>query len=799
MLSSVGDAAKGATDAATDNALGNALDAVAGGLTGQAGAGASGSAHYIAGDPLDPRLAKPAGIAAQPEPVGSDPGTRARAGSFVPFDARKPTQFVHLSFAHDDLADNFPGASPAHGVAMRNALIREDVLVYSFARAAQRVLEQAKASKGAAGAMLDTAGSLLGGKAQAASGPEAIDPVLDAVRAAADPVNIAAPGYPEVHAAGVALAEAWATLHETCKTALDPAAGGGLGLPSIPGLSSLAGGAGVPEVVAKIPEWLFKVQDAYQAMYRASRQAYEWDIAKACHDYSLLAIRERRRPGYDIWFLMPDPPPPPGEEDRRTGAEKTLADAQRELRALPLVGGSAPVEGAAGALGSVADAIRKARKTADQAAGTAGDITGWLGTAESEQADMPPGSAAALAAAFAALAGRPQATPPVPALGTVLGSALGEALLGPGKPLPGFLQTYVGIVGDITLVLLPKIYSHLHGRYGVPSMPLVLAACHDAISGRIVDLVWALIFGKGKAPGSNDGTDMRSRGSNLVGGLASGNLGTGGLPGTDELANKAADLVRGFLRDQGHYLDFLVEFVATDLHAELVAARDDCAGRDCLTMEAYLGRLPMMAALLGRNLVFPVFNLLLKVFGMADAVAGMVWNPVDDKIKQAGGLARDARDAKNDLRDAGNDIAAGSKRAEDNIEQQRQDIQDQAGELGNLSSSASSLQDLEDIRREKERQKDTLVDTVGDAPGEVMDAARGEDAAGDAAPPPPPGTGPISSARVRDGAARPVAPGEIESAGRVVPESEADATAARNQPPVAAPAPAGGGLPALPF
>lgn len=795
LLSSAGDAAKGVTDKATDNFAGSMIDAVAGGLTGQAGVGASGTAHYLAGEPLDPRLSKPPKIAAQPEPVGSDPGTAAKPGSNVPIGARRPTQFVHLSFAHDDHVDRFPGEAPAHGIAMRDALIREDVLVYSFARAAQRVLEQAKASKGAAGAMLETAGSLLGGSTQASGGPEAITPVLDAIRTAADPVNVDAPGYPEVHAAGVKLAESWATLHETCKTALDPQAGGGMGLPSIPGLSGLAGGAGIPEIVAMIPEWLFKVQDTYQAMFRAARQAYEWEIMKACHAYSIQAIKEDRKPAYDIWFLLSEKQGEPvGGE---SGVEQTLENAQKGLRGLPLVGGSGAVDDVADSLGSVQDSIRKAREGARD---KSGDITGWLGTAESEQASMPEGSAAALSAAIAALAGDPQAQPPRPALGPLMAKAMGEALLGAGKPLPGFMQTAVGIVGDIALVLLPKVYSHLHGRLGVPSMPLILAACHDAIATKVVDMVWGWIFGKGSAPGSNDQADMRKTGTDLVDGLSKGSLQTGGLPGVEKGRNKIADLVRGFIRDQGHHIDFLIEFVAEDLYNELAAAQADCAGKSCLTMEAYLGRLPMLSALLMRNLTFPVFNLILEIFGLADKFAGMAWDPVNEKIQQAGAIARDVKDTKDDIRQAGEDIAAGSKRAEDEIDRQKQEITDKAGELGKIDDSVSSVGDAQKLADKKQDQANALSEAVGSAPDDVMDAAKGEDDANGAAPPPQPeGTGPISSPRVRGGKARPVAPGEIDQAGRVTPEAEADVLKARNAPAAKPAAPAAPAMPGLPF
>ena len=789
ILDSAGQAAKGATDAVADSVVGKTIDAVAGGLTGESGSAATGTACFVAGEPLDPRLASRPRIAAQPNPVGSPNNTGARSGESVPFGPRRPVQFVHLSHAHDDLADNLPGQSPVHGVGMRDALVREAVLVHAFARSAQRVLQAAKDGKGAAGAMLDTAGSLLGGKTQAAAGPETIDPVLAQVRAAVDPVNAAEIGYPDLHLAGVKLAEAWANLHETCKTALDPKAGGGAGLPSIPGLSQLAGSAGIPEVVAKIPEWLFKVHDTYTALYRNARQAYEWDVMKACHDYSVQAISERRKPGYDIWFLLAEKQGEPAGE--ASGVEQTLQQAQDNLRGLPLVGDSEPVDAAAGALGSVQDAIRGAREGArDQA----GDITGWLATVESEQARLPEGSAAALAAAIAALAGDPQNPQRSPPLATVMARGFAQGI--GVDALPGFLQTYVGIVSDIAMTLLPKLYSHLHGQLGVPQMPLVLAATHDAVAGRIVDLVWALIFGKDSKPGSNDGADMTRRGTDLVDGLSQGSLATGGLPGLTELENKAADLVRQFIRGNAHYMDALVLFVAEDLFREMVFAWIECAGKRCLCMEAYLGRLPLMAALLVRNLAFPVFNLLLKAFGMADRFAGMAWDPVDQKLKEGGQIARDIQQYKEDVRQTGNDIAAGARRAEDEIGSQQQELRDNAGALAE-GGRVDSLDSARQMAGDKQRQANALADTVGTAPDDIIDAATNDPAAAaPAAAAASGGTGPLSAARVVEGQARAVEPGEIDQAGRVrvMPEDQARAARDKAPPPVAPPA-----APALPF
>jgi len=771
LLDSAGQAAKSATDAATDNPVGSLIDAVAGGLNPEAAKGAAGTPHYLAGDPLD-AARNDRQHAAKP----TNAGEGEQAAKHVPLELKRPLQFVHLCHAHDDSSDDFPGASPMHGMAMRDALIREDVLLYSFARGAQCVLEEAKKSKGAAGAMLETAGSLLGGGKSSSGDPATIDPILAKIRAAGDSVNVEAPDYPTIHLAGTQLAEAWFSFGETCKTALVPGQGGGGGLPSIPGLSNLAGGAGLPGILAQVPTWLFKAQDAYQAMFAETRKAYEWELIKLCHAYSVQAIVDRHQPGYDIWFL-PSPDDPVVAEGEKSGVEQTLEDAQKSLRALPSFGDADPGEKAASPLGDMQKSIAGAREDARD---RMGDITGWLGTAEQLGAKLPADAVAAVAAAFTMMRGNEQGDPKVEPLGAVLGRGLARGL-GLSGALPGPLQAYVDIVAEITLTLLEKIYAHIHSRLGKVEPALVCAAVHDAIATRAVELVWALIFGKDSKPGSNDKATETKKGTDLVDGLAQGRLDTDGLlPGMDQAKNKVADLVAQFLKSQGHHINFLILFIAEDLTLALMRPWLENLFRNTLTMEAYLGRLPQAAALLGRNLVFPVFNLLMKAFGFGDKFAGMVWDPVSEKIAQAG-----------------EDIAAGAKRAEDEMDTQRGNLEDQANDLAGLDSSASSLSDLERIKKEKEGQKDVLKETAENAPGAIIDAAKGDPKQEPGAQPPAPqGSGPISTPRKTTGKAVPVKAGDIDKAGRVTPETEkAILDVLQAPPPPAPPAPPGSGLP----
>ncbi|MEP6897885.1 MAG: hypothetical protein ABI870_05090 [Rhodanobacter sp.] len=791
LLDSAGQAAKGATDAATDNPVGGLMDALDSGLNPKAATGPAGSPHYLAGDPLDSDDNDHTHAA---KPTNTDEGDQAP--KHVPLNLKKPLQFVHLCYAHDDGSDNFPGESPNHGIAMRDALIREDVLLYSFARGAQRVLEAAKTSKGAAGAMLDAASSLLGGGKSASGDPSSIDPVLSKIRAAGDSVNVEEVAYTDVHAAGTKLAEAWFAFGETCKTSLVPGKGGGMGLPSIPGLSSLAGGAGIPAIIAQVPSWLFKVQDAYQGMFTETHKTYEWEIMKVCHAYSVQAIIARHKPGYDIWFL-PSPDDPPASDGPQSAPEKTLQDAQNSLQKLPSFGGADPGKSASEPLGDMQKSIAGARQGARD---TAGDITGWLATAETMGAKLPPDAVAAVAAAIAVLAGNPQGTPKVDALGTVLGRGLAQGL-GLSGGLPGPLQTYVDIIGDITLTLLPKIYGYVHSRYGEVDPALICAAVHEAIADRVVDLIWALIFGKGSKPGSNDKAAETKKGTDVVDNLGQGQLGAGNaIPDASLLENKAADLVTNFIKGQGHYINFLILFIAEDVTKELQLAWLENLGRNTITMEAYLGRLPQIAALLGRNLVFPVFNLLMQVFGIGDKLAGMVWDPVKEKIGQAGDIAHTVKKTKDDVHQAGDDIADGSKRAENEIGNQSNALQQQASDLANPDSSVSSLSDLQALKDQKEQQARDLGNTAQDAPGKVIDAAKGDPKkSGDDAKAPE-GSGPISAARKTAGKGKPLQPGDVDKAGRVTIETESAITDALAAPPPAAPpASSGTGIPGLPF
>ncbi|WP_421793280.1 hypothetical protein [Hydrocarboniphaga effusa] len=789
MLGEAGNAVKGVTDKVTGGPLGKAIDAITGSLTGSSGPPApEGTARFMEGGAIDQD--------AQASDVQASPGdTQNTIGS------PGTIQFLHLAYEHKDAATRFSGGVTSRGVAMRDALVRETVLLYSFAQGGRKVLQKNKDSKSAAGAMLATAGSLLGGAKQAPPGPEAFDSVLDLIRKAADPINQASFDYEAIHKAGIELAKAADSHNELCKSATSPEGAGGGGLPSIPGLDSVLGGAGVPKIVGLIPKWLFKLQDVYLAMYRESRIAYEWPLMKLSHDYSLDAIRGSWLPSYDVWRQRNREATEAAQNaDDPSVAEKLLQTGKDTLDQDVVTLGSTgygatdtgPGKAAHKALGDAQNAIKDIRTSGEDKAQM---LAGLMSTAEDVQARMPPEAVAALAKAFALFGG--DAAKGVKPLGDMMSDAIGKALF--DGALPGFMKVYVGKLSEATIAVLDKVYRYTHA-YGTPDPSLVLAATHDALASRIVGLIFSLILGRD--PQAVDAGDQQKSAKSAVTEASKLDFGSAMdnaksvVPSLDQAADKAADLVMQFLKSQGHHLDGIIIFVAKDLCDELVAAWMDANLRNASTMETYLGRLPMLAATVMRNLLFPVFNLVMEAFGMGDKFAGMAWNPVKDGIGRVTSVAQTVQQTKNDVRDTGNEMAAAGQRVDDAIDAKQTDIQNKAADLGNMDSTVSSLSDAEQLGREKSGQATDLGNAIGSTPNDLIDAAKGEDDAADAAAPEAPkGSGVLSASREDKGQAQAVTYTQIKTAGFETALAEDVILAERTGP---AKAPAGAGAPAMP-
>ena len=793
MLSEVGKAVKGVTDTVTDSPLGKAIDAITGGLTGSSGPPApEGTARFMEGEPID-QDAQATDVQASP---GSTQNTIGSLGTI---------QFLHLAYEHKDAAPPFGGGVTSRGVAMRDALVREAVLLYSFAQGGKQVLQKNKDSKSSASALLSTAGSLLGGAKQAPPGPEAFDSVLDLIRKAADPINAESFDYEAIHKAGLELAKAADSHNELCKNATSPEGAGGGGLPSIPGLDSVLSGAGVPKVVGLIPKWLFKLQDVYLAMYRESRIAYEWPLMKLSHDYSLEAIRGSWLPSYDIWRKRNKEATEAAQQtDDPSIAENLLQSGKDTLDQDMVTLGSTgygatdtkPGKQAFDKLGDAQNAIKDLRTSGEDKAQM---LTGLMSTAEDVQAKMPAEATAALAKAFALFGG--DVAKGVKPLGEMMADAIGKSLF--DGALPGFMQFYVGKLGEATVAVLDKVYRYTHG-YGTPDPSLVLAATHDALASRIVGLIFSLILGRN--PQAVDASNQQKAAKSAVGNAGKLDFGSAfdnakdALPSMDQAADRAADLVTQFLKSQGHHLDGIIIFVAKEIYDELIAAWMDAYLRNASTMETYLGRLPMLVATVSRNLLFPVFNLVMEAFGMGDKLAGQAWNPVKDGIGRVTGVAETVKQTKDDVHDAGHDFADGTQRVDEAIDAKQTQIGEAASALGGMDRTVSSASEAAGFAGEKGRQATDLTNAIGSTPSDLINAAKGEDDAGGDTPPEeePKGSGVLSASRKDKGQAKPVdSYSQITAAGTETAMTESQILTERTGPAKAAAAPGGPKMPSL--
>lgn len=730
LLESAAGAAGGVVDkvAGDGSTLGGLVDDIAGKLAGGAGGTAQGTPYYYAREPLNDKIGEPQKLFLKPTAVGSEGESKDENRGSRPM----PIEFIHFGKVHADLNDTFAGKGPpGHGVGCRDALLREAILLYGFAAAAQHVL--ATNTQGAIGAALETAGSLLGsGKQSGQVGPEQFTPILAAIQAAGTAMNGSSITYTMLHKAGVDLHQARADFHVLCESAFKQGAGGGEGLPSLPMPGGLGAVGAAGGFIADIPKYLFKVQDAYKAMFQAARREYEQGIEEACRAFSVTAIRDQRTPTFSIWF------------DKDEGESEASVD-----------GPEAPAKTYDGPLGKVEKAADDAKRTVDDAQEKAKraqeSLTDWLETAG---ARTRPGSEA-LAAAFSALAGgtrwdeprtdlknRNKIVPPPELMARAIAEGTGIA------SLPGFVQAVIKEIAQASAAILERIYTHLLLAGGQGDIrALVLLSVRETLSGMLVDLVFKLV---GLQPPSEN---KKPEGETELGKVS---------VGREQLQNKGAELVRDFLTKQAAHLDALVAFIVDELAAELATLRDQAVQKNALTMEVFLARLPMLLALQVRNTLFPLFNLLLEAFGLGDTVGQAVWNPVRDRIKQAGQIAQDVQDTKDNALAAAGQAKESGKKVDDAVSQLGSNQFNFLDPQASAKEMKDKVEDVDDARRQGTQD---VLDTAMGKKGE-KDASGGDSgqAAGDA---------PFSGERkAACEAAKPEKP-EIDEVGKVVLSTEA--------------------------
>lgn len=736
----------GAAAAQVDKAAGKVDDYAGGLVPGAGGAGAppKGELKYRAGETLDSRVGAPQELAMQSEAVGSSSGATSDNHRAAPV----PIEYVHYSRIHVDMSDNFDGGDPPHGLSVREGLLREAVLLHSLISGAQAALADEMTSNDASSQLLETAGSLLGGdKKQADAGPEAFDPLIARLQTAVKPIVGASFTFDAVHRAGVDLHEVRSSFEALYRTALKPGSGGGdklASLKKLPGVGALAGPVG------ELPGYLFRAQQTYLALTRAAIERYARGIEDACSAFSLAAIRSGAKPTWPLWFAKRG-------DSAAAYADRDSADNR-------------------GMLDSIGSTFNDKDELADQKADErrfeqdrANDVSD-----QARRLDTEPATAddcvykTDVQAAIAVLSsGGTAPKPPAPGAnlaqsgggqGTTditMAKAYATGVLGrDGASLPGFIETFVGEMTKASAEILEKLLLHLLDTGGQGDLTTVVqTATREALAHKLVGIAWDLLHGvlglSADGPGQNrqqglSTSDVRNTAVDKLKNPSS-------LPGDAKslgqgvIANKAADLATRLLTEHSAPLNAIIDFISADLEKQLKAARDAANANGALTMESFLGRLPLLHATLVRDSTFPVFRLILGLFGDADKLAMGAWNPIgggDGVLGKAGGTVGNALDAAHTTRDRLRDL------------DQRSDT---LGDGNNVGYGEGT--DNQGVADKFANFGKDAYDTPGAALDELhKDRNPSSGTANDAAP----GTGPLGATRI-DGTPQPVTRAQLSA------------------------------------
>jgi len=599
--------------------LSDSLSSVSSALSGPAAAPSSSAPastpQYFKGDPIG-QAPDGVGGAYPPNDTGSH-------------DTGELIEFIHFGFVHPDYSTNFahqnsiqddndaklpqdPATPGSRAVMYRGAVEREALLLSGFVASTQTVLQEREQNEGAIsgnassmiGAAMSEASSLLGGGSSSSSSSGGVKSTdlndeNSKVKTVGGNLNVAATTYTIAHQAGEDLAQARANYQQVLQKVANPpanqnAAGGGL----MSQLSSAVGSIpGVGPVFNTIQGIATRVFDIYVAVYGQLATHCELAIEKACHDVTIDAIQNNKSPIFPVWFFKP-------------------ADAASQDQPL--------LDTSTGDLGSQAGALPG--KLKDRAEDAGAQMAHKFLDVPTD--DYP--AAAQLYTAFATEAPKPardQPPAPAPPVGDLVSQAF-SAVLAPGPPLPKFVQTIVSEIMETDVDLLQEIYKQFLPWDHTQTIPAdeILEAGREALLDRALDLLTSQLSFL---------TDLQKSlgGSNL---LSPPN----GKPVTSgQVMNKAGDVGKSELAQKlAPGLDPILTFAMGDLASKLDAIRSTAQAQKAVSMEAYLGRLPYLEALLFRNTFFPMWDLLVQqVFGSA---AG----PLSGYLNSAGAFYKGAKD-----------------------------------------------------------------------------------------------------------------------------------------------------------
>ncbi len=596
-------------------ALGSALDTASSVLGGPAKGGAG------AAPAVTPVFQNGESLGERPEDMG---GAQPPNDQTV-HDIGAPIEFIHfgyvhpdssLHFVHPNIADDTQNPKLGEGpgsraIMFRDALEREVILLGSFIDYCQKVLKEKEESQGGLGQAMAFAGSLLGG-GPGDSGPKAADlnSIFSAAQSAATPVNTSSIQYKPIHQAGIDLQTARQQYHEFRKKLQQPPSddgGGGL----LGQVQALAGAAGEAGKILKIVQGVaFKAFDVYVRVFAelaggdkgGAYPAWEQVIESACHAMTMAAIKgnvspDTATPIFPVWFPKP-------------------ADQQQ----------AAPPSYSSGVVGDAQKEVDDVKKTVED---TQKDIKDFL---EGEPVDCP--GTAFLVQAFSLSLdqddqGKPTLDqPPKPPKdpGAPVIAAF-KAVLKIDDSLPGFLETLIKEIMQLNTDFIQAVYQKL--MQTEPNARIDAQAMFEAGRKRLLQRLLNMAL---------DQVSILKKLANESFSVQGQKVGPG------HFMDEGMDLLN---RKFANQLDVVLRITMKELAGELQAARKNALSNKSLTMEAYLGVLPYLLAVLFRDTFFPIWDMVMKeVFGTVGGPVGSAVNSALDAMKSIKSVVDTARDYK---------------------------------------------------------------------------------------------------------------------------------------------------------
>lgn len=478
----------------------------------------------------------------------------------------------------------------ARGLMFRAALHRETLLLGGFIRAQMAALVAEEQMMGSVGTVAAFASELFGAAGGFGDRPTAFDfsPYLEKVRPIGAELNKREVDYVRIHEAGVDLHDARASYRKFLATYVDKrlapkkAPGGGV-LDSVPLLSGIVPD-GFKDVLTVAQQMAFKVFDVHAAFVGEIALRMEPAIERACRAMSIHAIRERTSPMFDPWRLSPHPAPK--ETTDVVDAEEIKGKVNDAKEKIP----GFIKDKIGGLLGQVNDAA------IDDASGKVNDVGHQVQRAM-DFLSRPGGYTKGRPYLDMAFMIEPDFAPDRPDWASLkLSDALGQTAVASFERVTGF--TLPSSIGEAVAKITALAAEFLRAVYGKlitlkdtddPTEQEFHEAARDHLVHQVIE---ALI---GMVP---DVDKIRGIRRTIQGVTVS----------VEALIARAKEFVA---REIGGALDGICAYAMRDMHGMLIGVRNTAKENGALTMEVYLGLLPVLFARLFRNIFFPVWDLLL--------------------------------------------------------------------------------------------------------------------------------------------------------------------------------------------